>query len=224
MTISRSDYLLDLELVALLREFESLGVSIGLSSNNSYPVVKALHRYLGFSGPIIAEYGCVVEIGSNLRILTEKRVPSSIYHEILSMFSLPPDWQEPFRLVDKAIPCRDPLIAEKVKKYTETKYKEFKAIFSGFAIHIVPRECSKGHALRCVANELGIPLEDIIAIGDSEVDLDMIEVAGIGVATGDADEIVKHKAKVVLPFKASEGVKYFLHNLRGICLKGTPYG
>ena len=41
---------------------------------------------------------------------------------------------------------------------------------------------SKGEGLRFAAVTMGVPLADTVAIGDSDNDLTMIEVAGIGIA------------------------------------------
>lgn len=51
---------------------------------------------------------------------------------------------------------------------------------------ILPRGASKGNALAHLARMLKIPMERVIAIGDNENDLEMVEVAGLGVAVANA--------------------------------------
>lgn len=56
---------------------------------------------------------------------------------------------------------------------------------------------NKGRALEKLTSRLGIALKDVLSIGDQENDLTMIEKAGVGVAMGDAEEILKEKADFV---------------------------
>jgi hydroxymethylpyrimidine pyrophosphatase-like HAD family hydrolase len=56
---------------------------------------------------------------------------------------------------------------------------------------------NKGSALVRLAQLLGIPMEDTIAIGDSGNDLSMIAAAGTGVAMINGVEEVRSAAQVV---------------------------
>ena len=60
-------------------------------------------------------------------------------------------------------------------------------------------ECSargvdKGSGLLILGNELGVPSEKIIALGDADNDIPMFQTAGLGVAMGNAEEHVKTAA------------------------------
>lgn len=75
---------------------------------------------------------------------------------------------------------------------------------------------SKGTALAALAHDLGIPRENVMAIGDQENDLSMIEWAGLGLAMGNAIPEVKAAAAAVLPTVQEDGVaqaiqQYILH-------------
>jgi hypothetical protein len=56
---------------------------------------------------------------------------------------------------------------------------------------------NKGKAVAFVADYLNIPLEECLTIGDQENDIDMIEVAGVGVAIGDGHEKLLEAATFV---------------------------
>ena len=56
---------------------------------------------------------------------------------------------------------------------------------------------TKGRALSLLAKHLCISLKDVIAIGDQENDISMIEAAGIGIAMGDGQEMLKKKADYI---------------------------
>jgi len=52
----------------------------------------------------------------------------------------------------------------------------------------------------------GINREEIIAIGDNENDISMIEYAGLGIAMGNAEEILKRAADHVTGDYQEDGV------------------
>ncbi|HHV62597.1 MAG TPA: HAD family phosphatase [Firmicutes bacterium] len=73
-------------------------------------------------------------------------------------------------------------------------------------IEVTNKGVSKGTALKSLAAQLGIPREEVLAIGDSENDLDMIEYAGTGVAVANAVDIVRDRANYVTAHPNGRGV------------------
>ena len=65
---------------------------------------------------------------------------------------------------------------------------------------------SKGIILNKVANYYGLKRDEVIAIGDGENDISMIEYAGLGVAMGNAMEEVKKAADLITRANAEDGV------------------
>lgn len=82
-------------------------------------------------------------------------------------------------------------------------------------IEITGKGVSKGKAAEILASCYNIEREKIIAIGDSENDLSMIEFAGMGVAMGNAIDIVKKKADYITDTNDNDGaakaVNYFIN-------------
>ena len=68
-----------------------------------------------------------------------------------------------------------------------------------FLIEIMPSGINKGTAVTYVANKLGIPMDEVICVGDSDNDLSMIKAAGLGVATENALDRVKIYADYIAP-------------------------
>ena len=68
-----------------------------------------------------------------------------------------------------------------------------------FLIEIMPNGINKGTAVEYVAKHYGIDMDDVICVGDSDNDLSMIQVAGLGVATENALDRVKVHAKYIAP-------------------------
>ena len=72
-------------------------------------------------------------------------------------------------------------------------------------LEFVGLNCSKGIALKFVANKLGVDISETVAIGDSYNDVSMITAAGLGVAMGNAPDQVKASAKMVVGDVADDG-------------------
>jgi Cof subfamily protein (haloacid dehalogenase superfamily) len=73
-------------------------------------------------------------------------------------------------------------------------------------LEIVPPGGSKGAALKTLLKDLGIPAENMLAIGDGENDIEMIQLAGIGVAMGNALPKIKSAADHVTATNDADGV------------------
>ena len=66
-----------------------------------------------------------------------------------------------------------------------------------FYYEILNKTASKGNALLKFCNRCGIDLKNVIAIGDNENDISMIDVAGIGAAVANASDLVKSHADII---------------------------
>jgi Cof subfamily protein (haloacid dehalogenase superfamily) len=67
-------------------------------------------------------------------------------------------------------------------------------------------EASKGSGLRWLAQRLGVPLEQTLAIGDGVNDLSMLRMAGLGVAMGNAAPEIRAEADAVTATNDQDGV------------------
>jgi Cof subfamily protein (haloacid dehalogenase superfamily) len=75
-------------------------------------------------------------------------------------------------------------------------------------LNIVNAEADKGRALEIVCEAVGVPLSQAMAIGDAAPDLQMMRVAGIGLAMGNAPDDVKAEADVIGPSNLDDGVAW----------------
>lgn len=69
---------------------------------------------------------------------------------------------------------------------------------------------SKGIVLHKIAEYYGLKREEVIAIGDGENDISMIEYAGLGVAMANAMEPVKNAADLITKSNAEDGVAHII--------------
>ncbi len=77
---------------------------------------------------------------------------------------------------------------------------------------------SKGRALLELARHLGVKREDVLALGDGENDIELVENAGIGIAMGNAVESVKKKADFITLRNDDDGFAYAIEKfvLQGV--------
>lgn len=103
-----------------------------------------------------------------------------------------------------------PLMAELHVDYLEANRLEIRdGVLTGkLAAPIVDR-AGKARALERFAQEVGVPLEQTVAVGDGANDIDMISVAGLGIAFN-AKPVVQEHADTALSVPYLDAVLYFL--------------
>lgn len=84
-------------------------------------------------------------------------------------------------------------------------------------LELMDKEVSKALGLKVLGEMCGIAREEILAIGDSHNDIEMLEYAGIGVAVGNGVPKAKEKADYVTEGRFGDGVaeaieKFILSN------------
>lgn len=79
-------------------------------------------------------------------------------------------------------------------------------------IEIVKKGMNKAVGLQKIAHYYDIPQDRLIAFGDEDNDLEMIEYAGVGVAMGNAIDELKNIANHVTTTNENEGIGDFLKN------------
>ncbi|MDF2911803.1 MAG: Cof-type family hydrolase [Sporolactobacillus laevolacticus] len=81
------------------------------------------------------------------------------------------------------------------------------------SLTLVRQGTSKFNGLLFFAGQLGIPLHEIVAVGDSLQDAEMIEKAGLGVAMRNAPAEVKEKADWLTRSNDMDGVAYVVREV-----------
>jgi len=80
---------------------------------------------------------------------------------------------------------------------------------TGRIIGAVVDRAGKAEALRYFAGEVGVPLESVVAIGDGANDLDMLEIAGLGIAYN-AKALVQEAADTTVNVPYLDAIMYLL--------------
>lgn len=81
-----------------------------------------------------------------------------------------------------------------------------------YFVEIAHPLATKGNALKQLAEFLGIKREEVIAIGDSMNDFDMIEYAGCGVAMANGIDAIKNIADYITTTNEDDGVAEVIEN------------
>ena len=83
---------------------------------------------------------------------------------------------------------------------------DISAVFaSSSSMEITHRDASKGNSLRLLCGLLDIPMECVMALGDSGNDETMLRQAGLGVAMGNAPDFVRSAADAVTETNSNDG-------------------
>ena len=82
-----------------------------------------------------------------------------------------------------------------------------------FNVELGGATTSKAHALQALLDEWQMPSQQVMAFGDSENDLGMIQMAGIGVAMANGMEEVKQAADLLAESNEEDGVAKIIEQL-----------
>ena len=82
-----------------------------------------------------------------------------------------------------------------------------------YFLEVNPPLATKGHALSVCAEEMGFPLSQCMAFGDSLNDVSMLRAAGHGVCMGNGREDVKRMGFAVCGTNQEDGVARYIQQI-----------
>jgi hypothetical protein len=83
-------------------------------------------------------------------------------------------------------------------------------VYSGSCLNVLPRGVDKGEGLRALCERAGLSLDEVLGVGDSDVDLPFLALAGRSAAPANAADEVKRIVSYVSPRDTSNGVRDIL--------------
>ena len=84
--------------------------------------------------------------------------------------------------------------------------------WSDTGIDIIPKNGGKSAGIQRFLEEQGLERSEIMAFGDGEKDVEMLRFAGIGVAMGNASDLVKAAADYVTDTVDNDGIEKALRH------------
>ena len=109
--------------------------------------------------------------------------------------------------INKVCMIHSPRFFEKNLPKLREELKDYDLLMVGKDwLEIMPRGVSKASGLQKVAERVGCTMEEVMAFGDAENDIPMLQEAGIGVAMGNAMETAKEAASYVTDTNENNGI------------------
>lgn len=145
--------------------------------------------------------------------LTTSKTKQSIYHTLnplLTFVTKLPEELDDTIVFNKMVVGTDPeYLDEKLKSLSPEWYEKFNLMKSrDCLLEIIHKDVSKANGIDLLAKELGIKQSEVMAIGDEENDVSMIEYAGMGVVMENGNENLKKLAQFVTKSNQEDGVAH----------------
>lgn len=99
-----------------------------------------------------------------------------------------------------------------VQKKLKAKYNSLLNVYFSepFFLEIMPQNIDKAHSLITLLNTIGIDSNEMICCGDGFNDISMIEIAGLGVAMENAQDVVKEAADFITLSNDNDGILHVI--------------
>jgi hypothetical protein len=184
--------------VEAVRTLVDAGIEVVLASGNTVCFMDGLCKMVGTDGTIIGENGGVYRRGfsGTLRIPGDRKVCLAAFEDLNDYFAEKGVQLElysaQYRFADVAF-ARN-IDVEEARMVIRNRHLPVRLLDTGFAIHLQAFGVNKGTALAELAGEMGLSPAEMMAIGDSENDIEMLEAAGIGVAVRNAPALTRTAA------------------------------
>ena len=117
--------------------------------------------------------------------------------------------------IHKLLCMGDAMRIRALEKETAQHFPQLMALRSKSTyLEILPPEATKGSAVKVLLEHYGLSPKQAVAFGDSDVDVDMLQYCGLGVAMGNSPRSVKEAADYITASNDEEGVYIALNSLR----------
>ena len=191
-----------LSAVKAIRQAEKSGVPVIIVTGNVMCATKTMAILFGTSGGLVAENGGVIESQGKIQVLGNIVECQRAYKFLKSKFKVKKVEFSDQRISEVAIErnIEEERVKDMVKDFDVEVYD------TKFAIHLTDPTVDKGSSLEMVATDLGIQTDEILAIGDSENDIEFLRVVGMKVAVRNADKELKALADYVTENSYGNGV------------------
>lgn len=197
-TLTDRDRRLDRSALQAVRELEAQGIPVVLATGNVLPIALALYRFMGLSGPIVAENGGLVyserDGQPTVVKLARPTVARRAFRE-LRRAGVPVRrlFTDRWRLSEVALEPDVPLA--RVRKVLQGWPLTIES--TGYAIHLMEVGAGKLVALRRALGPLGLSPSDCVILGDGDNDVAMLRAAGFSVSFPSASRSARRAATYV---------------------------
>ncbi|MCL2115809.1 MAG: phosphoglycolate phosphatase [Methanobrevibacter sp.] len=221
-TITDKDRKICISAIEAIRTCEKINIPTIIVTGNIFFYAYATSVLLGTTGGLVAENGGVISENhegiQKIKVLGDIEKVEDAYNHLKNQimtkyknknnnynnnYELNKVDDSNSRLSEIAIyrTIDGNLIKEELKNFDVEVYD------TQFALHITDNQVNKGSSLEIVAKKQGFKMDDIMAIGDSENDMEFLASAGFKVAVANANSSLKDIADYVTEEKYGDGVR-----------------
>ena len=155
--------------------------------------------------------GGLVQKNDTGEIMEKKVMEVSLYNVLNKLLQFQPadisDITDEFVLNKAVIAYDQEELDPKIKEIPAEFHEMYEIIKTrSMLLEFMPKGVTKAYGISLLAKDLGLKQEEIMAIGDEENDLPMIQYAGLGVAMENAVPFVKEAADFVTASNEENGV------------------
>lgn len=206
-----------------IRKAVDAGVTVIFATGRGIQRTKELWDYLGLKGPMVLANGA--EIWEEPGRILERHIIKKEYVQKLHQLAVNNDaqfwgysieefirqdnWKKEmleYRWLKFGMRHKDLDIIRKLRQEVRNWGTLEVTRTAAINMEVTPKGITKAYGVQKVCELLGINMDDVMAIGDSLNDLYLIQSVGLGIAMGNADEILKQAADIVTGTNEQDGV------------------
>jgi len=189
--------------IETIHKVEDMGIPVIIVTGNILCFTKALSTFLSTTGGVVAENGGIIESKGTVSVLGNYDACEEAYNYLKSKLPVEKVQNSNLRISEVAITRKIPV--EEIKEVLS--HHPVMIYDSKFAIHITDPSVDKGSSLIKVAQAINVKPSEILAVGDSENDIELLAAAGLKVAVSNADQDLKDVADYIAVKPHGDGVK-----------------
>ncbi|NYB26773.1 MAG: phosphoglycolate phosphatase [Methanobacteriaceae archaeon] len=188
--------------IEAISQAEENGIPVIIVTGNILCAAKMLAIMLGTTGGVVSENGGVIEYKGARKLLGNIEECKRAFKYLKTKYPVQKVEFSDERISEVAIErnIKEEIVKETLKDFNVEIYD------TNFAIHLTDPSVDKGSSLEILAAYNGVKTEEIMAIGDSENDIEFLRVAGLRVAVNNADKELKAIADYVTSEPHGDGV------------------
>jgi phosphoglycolate phosphatase (TIGR01487 family) len=189
-------------------------VPVILVTGNTHCFTRTVSVLLGTPRIFIAENGGLVSHSEEeIEILADVKVCEQAFQELKALFPLQKYGSSRYRFTDIALHRNFDVAAALL--HAQERGLPVDLIDTTFAVHIKDKRVNKGTGLRRIAQHMGLDPKEFAAIGDSNSDLPMFELAGFRASVANASPELKAISDYVAGGKYGKGFSEIMDFMAG---------
>jgi hydroxymethylpyrimidine pyrophosphatase-like HAD family hydrolase len=217
---------LDLKLMAQLAKMNQIArqdpahPAVTLCTGRPSPYLEIMLQAIDGHLPGVFENGAGLYIPDNYRFIPHPAVGSGV------------DFKAAERRLEAALVKTDRAFFQPGKEYSHSIYaynpadtpalmdwavqalgplqENVELAYAASCLNVLPRGVDKGQGLEFLASQTGYALEEMLGVGDSDVDLPFLALTGYSAAPANANQVVKQTVQYVSPYRTVDGVRDIL--------------